>query len=112
MFAAALSGVGLIAALPAHAAGAPIQIQASNWKFSQSTITAHVGQPVTLQVVSKEGVHGIQSDELGIPNTMLLPGKSVTVTFTPKKAGSYVVHCSVPCGQGHASMAFTVNVVQ
>ncbi|HVA27256.1 MAG TPA: cupredoxin domain-containing protein [Candidatus Baltobacteraceae bacterium] len=84
---------------------------ASNWTFSHTALTAHVGVPMTLQLTSKEGVHGIQSDDLGIPNTMVIPGKTVTVTFTPKKAGTYVVHCSVPCGSGHATMAFTVNVV-
>ena len=84
---------------------------ASNWTFSQTVVTAHVAVPMTLQLTSKEGVHGIQSDALGIPSTMLIPGKTVTVTFTPTKAGTYVVHCSVPCGSGHANMAFTVKVV-
>lgn len=83
---------------------------ASNWKFSKTTITAHVGVPMTLHLSSSEGVHGIKSDDLGIPNTVLLPGKAVNVTFTPKKTGTYIVHCSVPCGPGHADMTFTVKV--
>ncbi len=105
----AFAGLSQIA--PANAQNAPaVTLEASNWQFSQSIVTAHVGVPVTLHVISKQGVHGIKSDELGIADTMLLPGKTVTVTFTPKKAGVYKVHCSVPCGPGHADMAFTVKV--
>ncbi len=98
-------------AVPAYAESAPpLTLEASNWQFTQTTVAAHVGVPVTIHIISKQGVHGIKSDELGIPDTMLLPGKTVTVTFTPKKAGVYKVHCSVPCGPGHADMAFTVKV--
>jgi cytochrome c oxidase subunit 2 len=104
----AIATIALIG--PAHAAGTDVTMQASNWKFSPAVIEAHVGVPVTLNVTSTEGVHGISSDELGIANTMLTPGKTVTVTFTPKKAGTYAVHCSVPCGPGHADMKFTVKV--
>jgi heme/copper-type cytochrome/quinol oxidase subunit 2 len=55
-------------------------------------------------------VHGIQSDDLGIGQTMITPGKFTTVTAMAKKAGTYVVHCSVVCGAGHADMKLTVNV--
>jgi cytochrome c oxidase subunit 2 len=88
----------------------PIDIVASNWKFTPGTITVHVGEQTTLHVTSSEGVHGIQSDELGIPQTTIVPGKFVDVTFTPKKAGTYVVHCSVICGAGHADMKLTITV--
>jgi cytochrome c oxidase subunit 2 len=107
----ATGAIAMIALVgPARAASADVTLQASNWQFSPAVIEAHVGVPVTLHVTSTEGVHGISSDELGIPNTMLTPGKTVTVTFTPKKAGTYDVHCSVPCGPGHADMKFTVKV--
>lgn len=94
---------------PARAA-TELTLEASNWQFSPKVVEAHVGVPVTLHITSKEGMHGISSDELGISNTMLPPGKTVTVTFTPTKAGTYVVHCSLPCGPGHGDMSFTVKV--
>lgn len=99
--------IGFAAVAGAHP---PIDIVASNWKFTPSTITVHVGEAQTLHLTSSEGVHGIQSDDLGIANTMILPNKFVDVTFTPKKAGTYVVHCSVVCGAGHPNMTLTVKV--
>lgn len=89
-----------------------IDIVASNWKFTPSTIELHVGETTTLRLTSSEGVHGIQSADLGIAQTTIMPGQFTTVNVTPKKAGKYVIHCSIICGAGHADMALTVNVVQ
>lgn len=91
-------------------AHASIDIAASNWKFTPDTITIPAGEQTTLRLTSTEGVYGLKSDELGIPDTAIVPNKFVTVTFTPKAAGSYVVHCSVVCGAGHPNMALTIKV--
>ena len=96
--------------LGASAASPAIPVVASNWKFTPATVDAHVGQPTTLSFSSAEGVHGLASTDLGIAQTMIMPGKSVVVTFTPQKAGTYPLHCSVVCGAGHEKMMFTVNV--
>ena len=108
---AAIATVALFAApsgfISAHP---PIDIVASNWKFTPAEITVHVGETQQLHLTSSEGVHGIQSDDLGIPQTTIMPNKFADVSFTPKKAGTFVVHCSVVCGAGHADMALKVNV--
>jgi cytochrome c oxidase subunit 2 len=111
-FLAAAAFVTMAAIAPAalRASDTAVTLTASNYQFAPAIIEAKVGVPVTLHITSSQGVHGVSSDELGIANTVLVPGKTVTVTFTPKKAGTYVVHCSVPCGPGHANMAFTVKV--
>ena len=103
----------LFVSVPLAASSQPgISITASDWKFTPGTITVHLNRPVTLQLTSKEGVHGLVSPELGIPNTMIVPNGRVTVTFTPKKLGTYVVHCSVMCGAGHPNMKLVVKVVR
>lgn len=88
----------------------PIDIVASNWKFTPATITVHVGEATTLHVTSAEGVHGLQSDELGIKQTVIMPGKFVDITFTPTKAGTYKVHCSIMCGAKHSDMVLVIKV--
>jgi len=90
----------------------PISIVASNWKFTPDEITLKAGQPQVLHLTSAEGVHGLQSDELGIKQTMIAPGSAVDVTVTPRKAGIYVLHCSIMCGAGHPNMTLTVRVDQ
>ena len=108
----AVAVVGLCAGPAVTALAHPsIDIVASNWKFTPSTIELHVGETTTLRLTSSEGVHGLQSDELGIPQTTIMPGSFTAVQVTPKKAGTYIVHCSIVCGAGHANMALTVHVL-
>jgi len=108
---AAVIAVSAFTPRVAAEANTSIDIVASNWKFTPGTIQLHIGQVTTLRLTSSEGIHGLQSDELGIPQTTIAPGSAKTVTITPKKAGKYVLHCTVFCGNGHADMALTVNVV-
>ena len=89
----------------------PITITASNWAFDPIKVTVHAGQLTTFRLTSKEGVHGLGSDALGLPATTIMPGKMATVTFTPKKAGTYKLPCTIVCGAGHAEMAMTVIVL-
>ena len=100
----------VLAATGGAAATPPVDVVASNWAFTPAKIVMHVGVPTTLRVTSREGVHGLASDAVGIPKTTLLPGKVTTIVVTPKKAGLYKVPCSIICGAGHASMILTVDV--
>jgi plastocyanin len=87
-----------------------IDVAASNWKFTPATITVNAGEPTTLRLTSTSGAHGIASDELGISNTTIQPGRFVEVSFTPKTPGTYAVHCSLFCGAGHPDMVLTIVV--
>jgi len=83
----------------------------SDAMFSPSEITVHAGQPVELKIVGKTGVHGIESSALGIAATTITPGSTKTVTFTPTKAGTYTLHCTIPCGADHSQMVIVVKVI-
>ncbi len=111
-FARLIPVVAALAFLSSHVAIAadPISITASDGKFTPGAITLKVGVPVVLRLSSTEGVHGVQSDALGISQTLIFPGKETDVTVTPKKPGTYVLHCTVPCGSGHENMTLTVTV--
>jgi cytochrome c oxidase subunit II len=104
------AGLTFILAAPARAHPS-IDIVASNWKFTPDTIELYVGQSTTLRLTSSQGVHGLQSDDLGIPQTTITPGSFSSVVVTPKKAGTYELHCAVMCGAGHANMKLTVHVL-
>jgi cytochrome c oxidase subunit 2 len=106
----ALLGIGAGSFAQPVSAHPSIDIAAANWKFTPDTITLHVGETTQLRLTSTEGVHGLKSDDLGIPSTMITPGKFVTVAVTPKKAGTYLLHCAIMCGAGHEKMVLTVVV--
>lgn len=100
-----------VSLIPATSSAHPsIDIAVANWKFTPDKITIPLGEPTTLRLTSTSGVHGIKSDELGIPMTTIPNGKVVEVTFTPKKAGTYVLPCQIFCGPGHADMKLTIIV--
>jgi len=99
------------ALVPATSSAHPsIDVAVANWKFTPNKITIPVGEPTTLRLTTTSGVHGIKSDDLGIPMTTIPNGKVIEVIFTPKKAGTYVLHCQIFCGPGHADMALTIVV--
>jgi cytochrome c oxidase subunit 2 len=110
LFAASTTAVPLAAAKP-HAAIPIVNVVATaDQKFAPDHVVLHVGKPQTLRFTSTGGVHGIASEALGIPSTMILPDKPVSISVTPKKAGTYKVPCAIVCGAGHADMALTVEV--
>src|SRR5450755_96163 len=108
--AAAVLSVGMLGTTAPASAHPSIDIAVANWKFTPAKITIPVGEPTTLRLTTTSGVHGIKSDDLGIPMTTIPNGKVVEITFTPKKAGTYVLHCQIVCGPGHADMALTIVV--
>lgn len=102
---------GAVSLIPATSSAHPsIDVAVANWKFTPNKITIPIGEPTTLRMTTTSGVHGIKSDDLGIPMTTIPNGKVIEVTFTPKKAGTYVLHCQIFCGPGHADMALTIVV--
>jgi cytochrome c oxidase subunit II len=105
-----MAAAAVVASAAMASAHPTIDIVASNWKFAPAKISIPLNEPTTLRLISSSGVHGIESDELGIQKTTITPGQPVLVTFTPKKAGTYVIHCAVVCGPGHSDMTLTVTV--
>lgn len=91
-------------------ASSVVQIDSAPGKFSPDKIVLHVGETTTLRFVQDEGVHGIGSDELGIPQTVLTPGSPATFDVTPKQAGTFTLHCQIVCGVSHRGMSLTIRV--
>jgi heme/copper-type cytochrome/quinol oxidase subunit 2 len=109
-FVAAITAFFLIAPLGALAHPS-IDIGLSATKFTPSEIELHVGQTTTLHLLASEGTHVIQSDDVGIPQTTVPPDQATTIVVTPKKAGTFQVHCMDTNGTQHTEMILTVKVL-
>ncbi len=77
-----------------------IVITAKNWEFDQPEYKIKSGETVNLSLKSIEGVHGVKIGDTKYAE--IKNNKSVPVKFTAP--GTYEIICSVPCGQGHATM--------
>ena len=103
----------LIALLPVPALAAPaertLRIEAGNFAFNPGVLRANPGDRVTIDLVSKDVVHGFSID--GYPVDLLAePGHTARVTFVADRAGSFKVRCSVACGNLHPFMTGKLEV--
>jgi len=89
--------------------GVPVKITAKKFEYNPSEITVKKGVPVVLEFTALDRLHGFSCPDLGL-RADLVPGKPVTVKFTPEKAGSFPFHCDIFCGDGHEDMAGTIVV--
>ncbi len=94
------------------AATPEIHISAKNWAFTPATITLHVNKPMKLVFVATEGIHGITIPDLGVNDVVNVGSTPSEVVVTPKTIGTFIAHCAVFCGAGHANMTLTIVVVK
>jgi len=88
-----------------------IKVSAKKFEYSPSQITVKKGVPVVLELTSMDRLHGFNCPGLGI-RADINPGKTTTVEFTPKTAGTFPFHCDNFCGTGHDKMKGTIIVTQ
>ena len=103
----------VIAFAPASVHAQPVErlirVEASDYAFSPSVIHANPGDTVTIELVSKDVVHGLAID--GYPvNIQSDPGQPAQVTFVANKAGTFKLRCSVACGNLHPFMTGKISV--
>jgi len=105
------------AVLPTSAAKPPSSalpviniVATADQTFNPNRVVLHRNKRQTLRFTSAAGVHGIVSADLGVPATMILPDKPVSIVVTPEKTGTYKLPCTIVCGANHADMALTVEV--
>jgi nitrite reductase (NO-forming) len=87
-----------------------VTVTGTEYAFAPATITAKVGQPVTVMFKNNGTYpHNFTIAELGVHSETIQPGQQTTVTFTPTKVGSYTYECTVP-GHADRGMKGTVTV--
>jgi nitrosocyanin len=101
----ALAGVGLYAG----AAAQKVSVVAKEFTYTPNRLTVKAGQPVQL-VLENKGVieHDFVIDAFKVKMGTIQPGKTGTVTFTPKAKGTFPFYCSVP---GHKEAGMTGTLV-
>jgi cytochrome c oxidase subunit 2 len=88
-----------------------IDVAAERFSFTPSEIRATVGVPLHIRLQSDDTAHGFRI--VGTDLNVEIPKRSrgtVTVTFTPERAGRYTFECSKLCGAGHSFMRGVIIV--
>ena len=94
----------LVLPLSGNANGVRIAVRANKFSFTPNELRIRRGQPITLMLSTEDFVHGFSVPDFDI-RIDLVPGKTVELTFTPNRAGTFVLLCDNFCGDGHDKMA-------
>jgi heme/copper-type cytochrome/quinol oxidase subunit 2 len=102
----------LLAPLPVKAAAPAqrtIRIEASSYEFIPGEVRVSQGDTVTLEVVSRDVVHGVYVDGYNL-QVVADPGQTARLTFVASRAGVFRLRCSVTCGALHPFMIGKLHV--
>jgi uncharacterized cupredoxin-like copper-binding protein len=87
-----------------------VNLKAEDIKYDTTTITAKVGQPVTVNVQNTGTLeHSFVSDQFSVKLEHIQAGQTSTITVTPTTAGTYEFYCDVP-RHNDAGMKGTLTV--
>jgi heme/copper-type cytochrome/quinol oxidase subunit 2 len=81
-----------------------------NW--SQRSIQAQVGKPLTLRLTSEDVTHGFYLPAFKVESGPIRPGTFRTVTFTPDRPGRFRFYCNIMCSKFHGFMVGEIVVTQ
>jgi cytochrome c oxidase subunit 2 len=87
-----------------------IKISAKRFDYTPGNITVKKGQPVVLELTSKDVLMGLNLPDFNVRGDMI-PEKLTRVRFTPDKTGTFTFVCDIFCGSGHEEMHGTITVV-
>jgi len=109
----ALAVAGCVAAATQTAPKGPqaqtVEILAQKFNFTPDEIKVKKGVPVDLELTTLDRLHGFDVPDLGL-RAEIVPGQTTHVKFTPDKAGRFLFHCDVFCGEGHEDMDAAIIV--
>jgi cytochrome c oxidase subunit 2 len=86
-----------------------VEILAQRFNFTPDEIKVKKGVPVDLELSTLDRVHGFNVPGLGL-RAEIVPGQTTHVKFTPDKAGRFLFHCDIFCGEGHEDMDAAIVV--
>lgn len=111
LLAAATFGGALNVAARAQGKERTIEIAAKKFEYMPPEITLKKGEPVNLELVAIDRIHGFSLKALGI-RTDVKPDQPVVVRIVPDKVGTFVFACDIFCGDDHEDMQGVIKVVE
>jgi cytochrome c oxidase subunit II len=109
--AAVLGPAGYYAATAADAGPQRIALTATKFQFDQKEIHVRKGRAVTFVLNTPDFAHGFAVPDFNV-RADFKPGKAIEFTFTPDRAGRFVILCDVFCGEGHDQMSSFLIVTE
>jgi cytochrome c oxidase subunit II len=83
-----------------------LKITATNFEFDQKEYHVKAGKTYLIKFSNRLGSHGAEFKGLNV----IVDGTHPSATYKFDKPGTYEIHCSQMCGQGHANMKSTIIV--
>jgi heme/copper-type cytochrome/quinol oxidase subunit 2 len=102
----------VLAPLPVRAAPPAqrtLRVEASQFAYAPAVLEVNPGDTVTIELVSKDVVHGLYVDGYGVSVTVD-PGQTARLTFIADRSGSFRFRCNVTCGALHPFMIGKLQV--
>lgn len=93
---------------PADDVDIVVEMDASNYAFSETTITVKKGQTVRIELTVTQGVHDWVVDEFSAATNQAGAGSMVSVVFTADESGEFEYYCSV---SGHRAMGMVGTLI-
>jgi len=81
-----------------------IRVSARRFVFTPNRIALKKGEPVTFELKTEDIFMGFSVPDFGVRSD-IVPGKTMHLSLTPDKAGTFTFLCDVFCGDGHEGMS-------
>ena len=111
MVGAAFCSVLALASAGSAATTQRIELSARKFEFHAAEIRVKKGQSVTLVLRADDFAHGFSIPDFNA-RADFVPGRSIELTFTPDRAGSFVFLCDNFCGEEHDFMTGMLVVTE
>ena len=103
------AGAVILEAAPKAQSVQTVEILAQRFNFTPDEIKVKKGIPVDLELTTLDRLHGFNVPGLGL-RAEIVPGETTHVRFTPDKAGRFLFHCDIFCGENHEDMDAAITV--
>ena len=84
-------------------------VEANSFNYSPSIIHVNPGDKVTIELMSRDVVHGIYIDAYDL-ELHADPGQTARLSFVADRSGSFRFRCSITCGALHPFMIGQLKV--